>query len=134
VVVVGSKSRLREYFSEEELKEIHRIKSRLVDILREFSRANTKYVVSLSLRFRVRKKRDGRIVEKYAVYYVDLDKRIRDPDVETDEFIAMRFYYDVGRGVRYVGGYESYANTSNFDESLGLLMLFLRLVIAFYIA
>lgn len=131
---MGSRSKLRVYFSEEELRKIDRIKSKLVDVLREFSRANDKYAVSVSMRFGVRKKRDGRIVERYVVYYVDLDKKVRDPNVGTDEFIIMRFYYDVGRDVRYVGDYESYANTSNFDESLGLLMLFLRLFIVFYTA
>lgn len=131
---MGSRSKLRVYFSEEELRKIDRIKSKLVDVLREFSRANDKYAVSVSMRFGVRKKRDGRIVERYVVYYVDLDKKVRDPNVGTDEFIIMRFHYDVGRDVRYVGDYESYANTSNFDESLGLLMLFLRLTIVFYTA
>jgi hypothetical protein len=48
--------------------------------------------------------------------------------------VQIGFYYAVDKDLRDVMGFSSYANTSDFEEALDLLLLFLRLVVTFYTA
>jgi hypothetical protein len=122
--------RLKECFSDEEIRRINRLRFKLTRILKDFNKRNSKYVAYLE----VRVWGSDSDCDKDVFYYVDLDKRVLDPDSETDEFVRMGFYYAVDKELRDVMGFESYANTSNFDEALDLVLLFLRLFVTFYTA
>jgi hypothetical protein len=120
--------RLRECFSEEEIRRINRLRFKLTKILKEFNRVNSKYVAYLEVETWGFESE----CEKDVFYYVNLDRRVRDPDSESDEFVQIGFYYAVDKDLRDVMGFSSYANTSDFEEALDLLLLFLRLVVTFY--
>ncbi len=130
VGVMKRKMRLKECFSDEEIGRINRLRFKLTKVLKEFNRVNPIYVAYLE----VRTWGSELECEKDVFYYVYLDKRVRDPDSETDEFVCMSFYYAVDKDLRDVMGFESYADTSDFNEAFDLLLLFTRLFVTFYTA
>jgi hypothetical protein len=131
---VKPKSVWRERFTVEEIERINRIRFKMTRVLKEFNRRNPKYVALLSVYFPSSDIYEEGEVGKDVFFYVYVDKRVRDPDSKTDEFIRMAFYYAVDKDLRDVVSFESYANTSNFDEALDLMLLFLRLAVTFYTA
>jgi hypothetical protein len=124
------KMRLRECFSDEEIRRINRIRFKLTKILKEFNRVNSKYVAYLEVKTWDFESE----CEKDVFYYVNLDRRVHDPDSKSDEFVQIGFYYAVDKDLRDVMGFSNYANTSNFEEALDLVFLFLRLLVTFYTA
>jgi hypothetical protein len=103
-------------------------------VLKEFNRRNSRYVARLSLYVPRPDVYEGGEVGKDVFFNVYVDKRVRDSDSEADGFVRMSFYYAVDKDLRDVIGFESYANTSNFDEALDLVLLFVRLFVTFYTA
>jgi hypothetical protein len=128
------KSVWRERFTVEEVERINRIRFKMTRVLKEFNRRNSKYVAMLLVVFPSPDEYEEGEVGKDVFFYVDVDKRVRDPDSEMDEFVRMAFYYAVDKDLRDVMSFESYANTSNFYEAFDLLLLFLRLAVVFYTA
>jgi hypothetical protein len=128
------RSMWRERFSDEELRRINRIRFKMTRVLKEFNRRNPKYLATLSLDFPSQDVYEDGEVGKDVFFFVNVDKRVRDPDSGVDEFVRMAFYYAVDKDLRDVMSFESYADTSNFDEALDLLLLFLRLAVTFYMA
>jgi hypothetical protein len=128
--VARRRMRLRECFSEEEIRRINRLRFALTKILREFNRVNSKYVAYLEVETWDFESE----CEKDVFYYVNLHRRVRDPDSESDEFVQIGFYYAVDKDLRDVMGFLSYATISDFEEALDLVLLFVKLFITFYTA
>ncbi len=126
--VMKRKMRFRECFSDEEIRRINRLRFALTKVLKGFNRLNSSYVAYLEVYTWLS---DPDCV-KDVFYHVYLDKKVRNPDSETDEFVRMSFYYAVDKDLRDVMGFESYANTSDFNEAFDLLLLFTRLFVTFY--
>ena len=124
------KMRLRECFSDEEIRKINGIRFKLTKILKEFNKANSKFVAYLEVytwSYDIE-------CDKNVFYSVYLYKRDYDPDRDRDDYVRMSFYYDVDGDLRDVGGFDNYIYISDFEEAFDLVLLFVRLLVTFYTA
>jgi hypothetical protein len=122
--------RLKECFSDEEIRKINRIRFKLTKILKEFNKVNSKFVAHLEV-YTWSYDID---CDKHVFYSVYLYRRDYDPDRDRDDYVRMSFYYDVDGDLRDVGGFHNYIYISNFEEAFDLVLLFVRLLVTFYMA
>ena len=124
------KMRLRECFSDEEIRKINRIRFKLTKILKEFNKVNSKFVAHLEV-YTWSYDID---CDKRVFYDVYLYKRDYDPDRDRDDYVRMSFHYDMDGDLRDVGGFHNYIYIPNFEEAFDLVLLFVRLLVTFYTA
>ncbi len=128
--VMMRKMNLRECFLEEELRRINRLRFVLTKVLKEFNKANPKYVAYLELKTW---KFDPKC-ELGVLYEVYLYKRINGIDIESDDYVRMSFRYDVDKDLKEFLGFDNYAFIYDFEDILNLVLLFVRLLVTFYTA
>ena len=129
-VFMKRKMRLRECFSDEEIRKINGIRFKLTKILKEFNKANSKFVAYLEVytwSYDIE-------CDKHVSYDVYLYKRDYDPDRDRDDYVRMSFHYDMDGDLRDVGGFDNYIYILNFEEAFDLVLLFVRLLVTFYTA
>jgi len=126
--IMKRKMRLRECFSDEEIRKINRIRFKLTKILKEFNKANSKFVAHLE----VHTWSYDIDCDKRVFYEVYLYKRDYDPDRDRDDYVCMSFHYDMDEDLRDVGGFDNYICVLNFEEIFDLVLLFVKLLVTFY--
>ena len=124
------KMRLRECFSDEEIRKINRIRFKLTKILKEFNKVNSKFVAHVE----VYTWSYDMECDKRVFYDVYLYKRDYDPDRDRDDYVHMGFLYIMDKDLRDVGGFHNYIYIPNFEEVFDLVLLFLKLLVTFYTA
>jgi hypothetical protein len=128
--IMWRKTGLKECFSEEELRRVNRLRFALTRVLKEFNKANPKYVAYLEV-----------IISKFdsdcelgVFYEVYLYKRINGIDIWSDDYVRMAFRYDVKKDLKEFLGFDNYTDIFDFGEALDLSLLFVRLLVTFYTA
>jgi hypothetical protein len=124
------KMRLRECFSDEEIRKINRIRFVLTKVLKEFNKASPKYVAYLE----VKTWRFDSSCDRSVFYEVYLYERVNGIDIESDDYVRVSFCYDVDKDLKEFLGFDNYAFIYDFEEALDIVFLFLRLFVTFYTA
>jgi hypothetical protein len=128
--VMWRKTSLKGCFSEEELRRVNRVRFALTRVLKEFNKANPKYVAYLE----VKTWKFDSDCELGVLYEVYLYKRINGIDIESDDYVRIAFRYDVDKDLKEFLGFDNYTDIFDLGEALDLSFLFVRLLVTFYTA
>jgi hypothetical protein len=120
--------KMKECFSDEEIRRINRIRFKLTKVLKEFNKASPKYVAYLE----VKTWRFDSSCDRSVFYEVYLYERVNGIDIESDDYVRVSFRYDMDKDLKEFLGFDNYAFIYDFEDIFNLVLLFLRLLVTFY--